>query len=198
MFTDLSYNLGDQPITALVDVRQQRLAVRGDRLRRAGAARRARRSGSTRASAGCRTWRVYGLTVSDRRPGAPAPRRTGAAPTRSSCRRRRWPAAPRRTTEPTAKLKKIKPVKLGKKSKIRGTATDDPAASTKVDAQVRRRQEEELKLGRQTGSSSRSSTATRKPGKYKVRADRRRRRGQAGEGQAQREGQEGTRKGTEP
>ena len=112
-FKNVSYNLGDQPITALVVYGPDGTLYAGTDF------------GVLELPAGSKQWVDARRRTAERRglradplaegAGCCSPRRTAAAPSRCRCRR-----AP----GPKAKLSKVKPVRLGKKSKFRGSASD--------------------------------------------------------------------------
>jgi hypothetical protein len=118
-FEDRSYNLGDQPVTALVAYGNT------------GSLFAATDFGVLELPAGATQWidagagglphvATYGLTISqDGQVLLAATHGRGAYSLELP------PATPPPETSPSAKLKKIKPVKLGKKSKIKGSAADD-------------------------------------------------------------------------
>ena len=121
--------------------------------------------GGQRRAAARRRLRADDLATSGRvlLRGDARPRRVLA---RAAARRR--PARPPAETSPSAKLKKIKPVKLGKKSKIKGRAADDAGGIDSVTLKFGDGKKKTLERWART-ASSRSSTATSDAGKYKVR-----------------------------
>ncbi len=140
-FEDISHNLGDQPITGL--------ALYGND----GSLFAATDFGVLELPAGSKQWveagkglpkvATYGLTVSD------SGRVLWAATHGRGAFSLKLPK-----TKPTAKLKKIHPVKRGKRAKIRGRATD-PGAVTKATIRF--------------GDGKKARVKLRKDGRFKLR-----------------------------
>ncbi len=120
-FEDRSYNLGDQPITALVTYGETGSLFAGTDF---GVLELP--AGSTQwvdAGSGLPHAAVYGLTISQA--GRVLLAATHGRGAFSLDLPPATPPPPPAETSPTAKLKRIKPVKLGKRSRIKGRATDD-------------------------------------------------------------------------
>ena len=160
-FQDRSFNLGDQPITALVEDPGT------------GSLFAATDFGVLELPTGATQWinagsgglphvATYGLTI------APDHRVLLAATHGRGAYSLELPPAsnpPPNETSPTAKLKKIKPVKLGKKSKIKGRATDD-AGISKATLKFGDHKKKNVKLNSEGKFNVKHRY--RKAGKYKV------------------------------
>jgi hypothetical protein len=158
-FQDRSFNLGDQPITALVDDPGT------------GSLFAATDFGVLELPTGATQWinagsgglphvATYGLTIApDHRVLLAATHGRGAYSLELP------PANPPNETSPSAKLKKIKAVKLGKKSKIKGRATDD-AGVTKATLKFGDHKKKNVKLNSEGKFNVKHRY--RKAGTYKV------------------------------